>query len=124
MHLMPLQFLEFDTSEDAEGVVCWDALAQPASRHTHALLLEVTQVLAWAHRWSPRSPGAIENGADWDFDLQIHSDRTVIQAHWHADTQTLALSPIPNEGDSLELSLSISGAPSFAAAFREHWNAP
>ena len=43
---MELQYLEFDCSEDTEGVVCWDALAQPAASHTAALLREVWRVLA------------------------------------------------------------------------------
>lgn len=121
---MQLQFLEFDGSEDAEGVVCWDALAQPASRHTHALLLEVTQVLAWAHRFSPCKPGALEDGADWDFDLRIHRANAALSVHWDGAGEKLALTPWPTAGDEITLSLSISGVPSFALAFREHWNAP
>jgi hypothetical protein len=121
---MHLQFLEFDCSEDAEGVVCWDALAQPAVRHTQALLNEVTQVLSWAYRSSPRNPGALEDGADWDFDLQIHMAMASVQAHWEASTQTLVLSPALTESDEITLSLSISASPVFSLAFREHWNAP
>lgn len=121
---MNLQFLEFDGSDDSEGVVCWDALAQPAARHTSALLHEVAQVLTWCHQWSPRSPGALEDGADWDFDLQIHWDSLAVQAHWDIPTKSLVLSPTPTESHEVTLSLSISGAPSFCAAFREHWNTP
>jgi hypothetical protein len=119
---MHLQFLEFDCSEDAEGVVCWDALAQPAARHTQALLHEVEQMLNWAHRWSPRKPGALEDGADWDFDLNLQSNMVSIQVHWNTPTHTLVLSPTPSENDAVTLSLSISGAPAFSAAFREQWN--
>jgi hypothetical protein len=119
---MDLQFLEFDCSEDSEGVVCWDALAQPAARHTPALLQEVTQLLAWAHRFGPQAPGPIEDGADWDFDLHIRCGNAPITAHWHSAKQTLALSSAPS--DEITLSLSISGTPTFAQAFREHWNAP
>jgi hypothetical protein len=121
---MNLQFLEFDCSEDSEHVVCWDALAQPAARHNSALLREAAQVLTWCHRFSPRSPGALEDGADWDFDLQIHMESTAIQADWHTATQALVLSPTPSENDKISLSLSISGAAAFCAAFREHWNTP
>jgi hypothetical protein len=121
---MNLQFLEFDSSEDGDDVVCWDALAQPASRHTSALLHEVAQVLTWCHRWSHRSPGALEEGADWDFDLKIHLDSSAIQALWDNPTQTMVLSPSPNESHEISLSLSISGVPAFCAAFREQWNTP
>lgn len=121
---MYLQFLEFDGSEDSEGVVCWDALAQPAARHTPALLKEVTQLLEWAHHASPGKPGALEDGADWDFDLQIHMASIPIQAHWDSPSQSLVLSPTPTECDEISLSLSISGSPAFSSAFREKWHAP
>jgi hypothetical protein len=121
---MTLEFLEFDCSEDSEGVVCWDALAQPAARHTSALLQEVTQLLAWAHRFGPQAPGPLEDGADWDFDLRIRGGDAPLQAHWNNASQTLALSPSPSSSDEITLSLSISGTPAFAQAFRDHWDAP
>ena len=122
---MDLQYLEFDCSEDTEGVVCWDALAQPAASHTAALLREVTQLLSWASRFSPRGPGPLEDGADWDFDLhlQLHSpkaQRSVpVQYHWQAAQQTLDIRPTPGPDERLELSLSLSGTPGFSQAFRE-----
>jgi hypothetical protein len=124
MNTMHLQFLEFDCSEDAEGVACWDALAQPAARHTQALLQEVAQVLTWAHHWSPRDPGAIEDGADWDFDVHLHVGSVAIPTHWNGLTQTLVLSSALHGDEAVTLSLSISGTPAFSAAFREHWNTP
>ena len=38
---MNLQLLDFDCSDDADGVVCWDALAQPDPAFNPALLQEV-----------------------------------------------------------------------------------
>ncbi|MGV0958590.1 MAG: hypothetical protein ACOYB1_02045 [Limnohabitans sp.] len=127
---MDLQYLEFDCSEDTEGVVCWDALAQPAASHTQALLHEVTQLLAWASRFSPQGPGPLDEGADWDLDLQIHlhsphaQDSTPARAHWLAAQQTLDIHPAPGPGDRVELSLSLSGTAAFAQALREHCNTP
>jgi len=121
---MNLHFLEFDCSEDNEGVVCWDALAQPAARHNSALLGEVERVLSWCHSWSSCSPGALENGADWDFDLQIHMRSTAVQAQWPSTTQALVLSATLNDNDEISLSLSISGTPAFCTAFSEYWNTP
>ena len=121
---MNLEFLEFDCSEDSEGVVCWDALAQPAARHTPALLHEVTRLLAWAHRFGPQAPGPLEDGADWDFDLHIHRAHAPVSVHWDSMQEKLDLSPTPSTDDVITLSLSISGTPAFAQAFREGWNAP
>jgi hypothetical protein len=123
-----LAFLEFDCSEDTEGVVCWDALAQPTASHTAALLREVSQLLSWASRFSPQGPGPLEEGADWDFDMQVqllpphrqHSSHA--QAQWHPAQQALDIQPAPGPEDRVELSLSLSGTPAFAQALREHWN--
>lgn len=121
---MNFQFLEFDSSEDSEGLVCWDALAQPAPHHTLAMLQEVTALLAWAHRQGQYAPGPLEDGADWDFDLQIHDGHVPIETQWSSARQTLDLSPTPQANTRISLSLSLSGTPAFAEAFREHWNAP
>lgn len=119
---MNLLFLEFDSSEDGEGVVCWDALAEPAPRYTQALLHEVTQLLAWAHRFGAQGPGPLEEGAEWDFDLQIRQGDTPVLALWDS-AQRLALSLAPTADEAITLSLSLSGSPAFAQAFLEHWNA-
>ncbi len=125
---MDLLMLDFDCSEDTEGVVCWDALAQPHPRHNGALLHEVAQVLAWAHGFDAQGPGPLEDGANWDFDLQatLHPSgpnpqvtRLVFEAdkgHCAMQAADLAL--------PLALSLSLSGTPGFAQAFRERWGAP
>ena len=125
---MDLQLLDFDCSEDTEGVVCWDALAQPQPRHNHALLHEVSQVLAWAHGFDAHGPGPLDDGANWDFDLQATLQpsgpnpqvaRLVIEADkGHVAMQAADLA------QPLALSLSLSGTPGFAQAFRERWGAP
>ncbi|PIT73156.1 hypothetical protein [Limnohabitans sp. G3-2] len=121
---MDLQFLEFDCSEDSQGVVCWDALAQPAARHTPALLEEVRLLLAWAHRFSSQAPGPLEDGADWDFDLQVHGGNRPVHCLWHSTQEKLELSPPASATEEIALSLSISGTPAFAHAFREQWHTP
>jgi hypothetical protein len=124
---MDLQYLEFDCSEDTEGVVCWDAMAQPSASHTCALLREVTQLLAWASRFSPHGPGPLDEGADWDFDLQIQRHSPLMErsipahAHWQAALQTLDIRPPPGPNEHLELSLCLSGSPAFSQAFREEF---
>lgn len=125
---MDLQLLDFDCSEDTEGVVCWDALAQPHPRHNSALLHEVAQVLTWAHGFDAQGPGPLEDGANWDFDLQatLHSDGQLPLAAsivFNPATGQTTLSP-PAQDLRIALSLSLSGAPGFVQAFRDHWGAP
>lgn len=68
---MPLQFLEFDLSEDSEGLCTWDALASPAPVHNAALLDEVHALLFHLHE-ALGPAGPIDEGHVWDMDLQVH----------------------------------------------------
>lgn len=125
---MNLHLLDFDCSEDADGVTCWDALAHPSARYTPALLAEVEQLLAWAHGFSPAGPGPLEDGADWDFDLQVklHDPSAnpacvTARVRFEPAQSRLLLVPEPTADQRLELGLSLSGTPGFAQAFHERW---
>jgi len=60
----------FDHSEDTEGVHTFEAMASVGPAHWPAVQLEVTQVLRWAHQRFDGLRGAIDDGADWDYELQ------------------------------------------------------
>lgn len=120
---MNLQLLDFDCTEDAEGVVCWDALAQPARTYNTALLHEAALVLQWAHGFDRHGPGPLEHGADWDFDLQVtllapDLAPQVTQPRFVPSTGQLTLWPAPSAQQSLSLSLTLSGTSGFVQAFR------
>jgi hypothetical protein len=126
---MNLQLLDFDCTEDAEGVVCWDALAQPAPAYNTALLHEATQVLQWAHGFDSHGPGPLEHGADWDFDLQVTLITPglapqVSQPRFVPSTGQLTLWPAPTALQSLSLSLTLSGTAAFVQAFRVQFGLP
>ena len=90
--MLALHYLRFDASEDADGVITLDALASTplAKPATHAAVLaEVQQVLDWAWRQFPLSHGPLDDGQDWDHDLQV----AVEDGQWHAVGLTLAASP-------------------------------
>lgn len=123
---MQLQFLEFDRSEDADGVVCWDALAQPEPAYNQALLQEVRQVLVWAHGFDAHGPGPLENGAHWDFDLQITWIRDghppqVALPRFVPSTGQLWVSPEPPTHQRMALSLTLSGTAGFVDAVCEQF---
>jgi hypothetical protein len=131
-------------------------LAQPEARHNAALLQEVSQVLVWAFGFDPRGPGALEEGASWDWDLQARCHRTgsdstlssgsgsdfgtgtasakasgqetqalPVPAHLRFNPSTGQFDPFESPPHHrLELSLSVSGTPAFAHAFRDQWGAP
>lgn len=136
---MKLQLLDFDISEDADGVVCWDALAQPLPKHNNALLEEVAQVLAWAHAFDAQGPRPLEDGGHWDFDLQVSLVRNgtpnqLVQVLYQPpDTHqagqvskafNLSLIPGPGPDERIELGLSLSGTPGFCEAFQAKFGLP
>lgn len=84
-----MRYLNFEPSDDADGVVTLDAMASTGAAQHAAVLAEVQQVLAWAHARFPHSHGPLHDGMDWDHSLQVQ----VEDGHWHVVTLTLAASP-------------------------------
>ena len=105
---MPLQFLEFDLSEDSDGLQTWDALASPAAVHTAALLAEVRALLQHLQQHLGPS-GALDDGHGWDMDLQIQD----------GSGQPVPLEAAPRPGARITLALSLSGT----GALAEHLSA-
>jgi hypothetical protein len=75
---MPLQFLDFELSEDSHGLLSWDALASPQPRHTQAMLQEVRTLLVLLHQ-ALGPCGPVDEGHRWDMDLQIHNEQGATQ---------------------------------------------
>ena len=95
---MALKYLEFDLSEDADGLRTWDALASPPATHTPALLAEVHALLA--HLQGHLGPsGPLDDGHGWDMDLQLHD----------ASGRPLALDTPGLDGQRITLALSLGG---------------
>lgn len=79
---MSLQFLDFDLSEDPEGLRSWGALASPAAAHAHALQQEV-QVLLDDLTRHLGAPGPVDEGHLWDLalDIETEADCTTVSLH-------------------------------------------
>lgn len=119
---MHLQYLDFDFSEDGEGTGTWDAMASATPQQWPALLDEVAQVLRWAHNHFAGQRGPVEEGGDWDFDLQcVQEVVTPQQLHYDVDEQTLRMQTDSASSQRHTLSLSISGNTHFSAALRAHF---
>lgn len=80
-----MDYLSFDLSEDTEGVTTLEALASTSKEQHGAVMAEVQQVLDWAWRSFPHTHGPVDEGMDWDHDLQV----SVEPGGWHAVTPTL-----------------------------------
>ncbi len=83
-----MRYLQFDFSDNGDGVVTLEALASTAAAQHAAVMAEVQQVLDWAWREFPHTHGAAEDGMDWDHDLQVGVEGD----GWHAVTLTLSAS--------------------------------
>jgi hypothetical protein len=83
-----MRYLQFDASDNGDGVVTLEALAATAAGQHPAVLAEAQQVLDWAWRAFPHTHGPAEDGGDWDHDLQVNVEAD----GWHAVTLTLSAS--------------------------------
>jgi hypothetical protein len=79
---MPLTYLEFDRSEDIQGLVSWSALACPAAEHTPALHREVQALIEDLTRLLGAA-GPVDEGHAWDMalDIGLEADRTAVSLH-------------------------------------------
>ena len=113
---MKLDYLDFDYSEDAEGCGSFDALASTLSAQLPAVLAQVQAVLDWANSAFAGQRAPLEEGGEWDCELQVLREFT-------------SESPRPGASDPAQgaaadrhsVSLSITGTPGFCAAFRERF---
>lgn len=115
---MPLDYLDFDASEDEAGACTFDAMAAVSAAHWPRLEAELLQVLAWAQdAFGPPSP--LDEGGDWDCELQaVEETATPLDAHWSPGARGIALQRGPSAPPRISFSLTLSGSPAFGAAFR------
>ena len=83
-----MHYLTFDHSEGADGVVTLDAMASTSAARHAEVMAEVQQVLVWARRHFPHTGGPVEEGMDWDHDLQVSTE----DGGWHTVTLTISAS--------------------------------
>ena len=80
-----VHYLLFDISDDSHGLVTVEAMASTSAAQHPAVMAEVRQVLDWAWRQFPHTHGPLDDGMDWDHDLQV----SVEEGGWHAVTLSL-----------------------------------
>lgn len=70
---MELHYLDFETSDEADGRMSFDAMATVLPGRVDAVLEEVSAVLAHAHaRYG--EPGLMGDDGEWDYELQAWAD--------------------------------------------------
>ena len=115
-----LQYLDFDFSEDEHGLGSFDAMASVLPAQVPALHAELTRVLAWA--CGAFSKGPLDEGYDWDYDLQLAED-SAAQGPIGFDESSRRLRvdvhPGVTPASRHTVTLTVSGTPVFCMAFRE-----
>jgi hypothetical protein len=113
-----LHYLDFDYSEDDHGHGSFDAMAAAAPAQLPALQDEVARLLDWAHaQFGP--PGALDEGGEWDCELQgLHEVATPLRVR-HRRGAGLELQPQGSGEPRVTISLTVTGTPAFCAALRE-----
>jgi len=96
-----LDFLDFDYSEDPEGAGSFTAMASVRPAQLLAVRAQIAEVLDWAETVFEGQRAPLDEGGEWDMDLQEHVDGA--SPPWHV------------------LSLSIGGNAQFCAAFRQRF---
>jgi hypothetical protein len=101
-----LKFLEFDYSEDPQGGGTFDAMASVRPDQVATLRTEAVQVLEWAHAAFPGLQAPLDEGGEWDFNLQEQEEAGETGA----------------DGSWYTLTLSMVGSPQFCTAFKARFD--
>ena len=117
---MDLNYLDFDYSEDADGVGTFDAMASVAPAQIAALHAEISAVLAWAHQHWPAACAPPEEGRAWPHDLHgVQQLSPPLLLAFHETSRQLCTAAGNPAAPRTTITLTISGGADFCAALRE-----
>ncbi|WP_295960547.1 hypothetical protein [Rhodoferax sp.] len=97
-----MDYLDFDTSEDEHGCASLEAMASVSAAQVAAVQAEIQQVLGWAQAAFPGLQAPLDEGGEWDFQVQQQVEIVAGQTR-----QTFTLS--------------LTGTPQFCEAFRQQF---
>jgi hypothetical protein len=116
---MSLHYLDFDYSEDEQGHGCFDAMASTAPQHVAAVRAEIARVLDWAYATFPDVRAPLDEGGEWDCELQgLIEPGTPLAISYDEGKGEVKLAPTPGGAARTTLTLTLSGSPVFCDAFR------
>ena len=116
---MTLHYLDFEYCEDALGGGTFDALASTLAPQIAAVRAEIAQVLDWAHAAFPGMRAPLDEGGEWDFNLQGQQEWSAHESlDYDESTGQFSIHAGPPGLLRHTVSLSLSGGPQFCDAFR------
>ena len=117
---MNSNYLDFDYSEDADGVGTFDAMASVAPAQIAALHAEICAVLAWAQQHWPNACAPIEEGGVWHYDLHgVQEVSTPLLLDFDETSGQLRTATGNPAAPRTTVTLTISGSADFCAALRD-----
>jgi hypothetical protein len=120
---MALHYLEFDYSEDSDDAGTFDAMASVGAQQLAAVHAEVVEVLAWCEDEAPGRRGPLDEGGDWDYDLQGMQEAARPEAiTFDPEARRLSVQTGAPGAPRHTLTLSIVGTRAFCAAFRQRFD--
>lgn len=121
---MTLHYLHFDYSEDAGGLGSFEAMAATAAAQAPRVQAEAAQVLAWAYQQFEGACGALDEGGEWDYDLQGKVETSNAQSlRYDPQHRQLSVQAESAAATWHTLTLVLSGNPAFCEAFRDRFMA-
>lgn len=122
--IMTLNYLLFDYSEDTAGVGVFEAMASTHAAQAGLVRDEVAQVLAWAFDQFADERGPVDDGFEWDYELQSVQEWSQPEPlqYEHRTKKVTALTGLPGQPRHT-VTLSITGSAVFCEAFRRHFSA-
>lgn len=119
---VPLHYLDFDYSEDADGMGTFEAMASTQAAQAGRVHQEIIRVLNWAHRTFSGMRARLDEGGEWDFDLQGQQEWSAMEAltYDEATGQLIACLEAPGVPRH-SITLSLTGSPQFCEAFRQQF---
>jgi hypothetical protein len=119
---MTLHYLDFDYSEDTGGIGTFEAMASTGALQLPALQAEIARVLDWAHAAFAGTRGPVDEGGEWDYDLQAQQEFTVPEhMAYDPDTRRFSVHPGTAGMPRHTVTLSLSGTGGFCDAFRQQF---
>lgn len=115
-----LHYLDFDCSEDTEGVATFEAMASVGPFQLAMVHAEIEQVLAWACAHFPHGRGPLDEGFEWDHDVQSQREFTASDVlDFDPASGRLRVSAGEPGLARHTVTLSLTGSARFAEAFRQ-----
>jgi hypothetical protein len=119
---MTLDYLDFDYSEDEHGHGSFDAMACTSAQRVAAVRAEIAHVLDWSHAAFPQMRAPLEEGGEWDYQLEGQREWSVLEAIDYDEASRQFSTRLGAPGEARHtVSVTFSGSAQFCAAFRRQF---